>query len=336
MSAEDALKKFEIDNNIVIEDALYTLDVDQQRDLIHSKPWKKDPHYFAKVKISAIALVKMVMHAQSGGDLEIMGMMQGKIMEDTMVVMDAFALPVEGTETRVNAQAEAYEYMVQYQTNCKPVNRLENVIGWYHSHPGYGCWLSGIDVSTQKLNQEYQEPFVAIVVDPKRTMSAGKVEIGAFRTYPKDYKPASSTGHRVAQAIPVDKVEDFGVHVNEYYPLQVSCFKSSTDHVLLNALWNKYWINTLSASPLNAVESSSPFPLNFIHFTHHILLHGPIMAWSLEQGLSYPPNQRFDKEIDRHCTFKIHQIRYNLHDARPRHINKPYDTHPFLKDCKGR
>jgi hypothetical protein len=22
-------------------------------------------------------------------------------------------------------------------------------VGWYHSHPGYGCWLSGIDVGTQ-------------------------------------------------------------------------------------------------------------------------------------------------------------------------------------------
>lgn len=65
------------------------------------------------------------------------------------------------------------------------VKRLENAIGWYHSHPGYGCWLSGIDVSTQMLNQNFQEPFVAIVVDPVRTISAGKVCLGAFRTYPK-------------------------------------------------------------------------------------------------------------------------------------------------------
>jgi COP9 signalosome complex subunit 5 len=60
------------------------------------------------------------------------------------------------------------------------VGRLENVVGWYHSHPGYGCWLSGIDVSTQMLNQTYQEPFLAVVIDPTRTVSAGKVEIGAF------------------------------------------------------------------------------------------------------------------------------------------------------------
>ena len=44
------------------------------------------------------------------------------------------------------------------------MGRLENALGWYHSHPGYGCWLSGIDVDTQMTNQKYQEPFVAIVV----------------------------------------------------------------------------------------------------------------------------------------------------------------------------
>lgn len=104
------------------------------------------------------------MHSRSGGNIEVMGLMQGKVQGDTMYVMDAFALPVEGTETRVNAQNEAYEYMVTYMEQAKQVGRQENVIGWYHSHPGYGCWLSGIDVGTQSLNQQYQEPFVAVVV----------------------------------------------------------------------------------------------------------------------------------------------------------------------------
>jgi len=44
------------------------------------------------------------------------------------------------------------------------VNRPEYAVGWYHSHPGYGCWLSGIDVNTQMTNQSFQDPFVAIVV----------------------------------------------------------------------------------------------------------------------------------------------------------------------------
>ncbi len=67
-----------------------------------------------RVKISALALLKMAMHAKSGGNLEIMGMLQGKIVGDNFVVLDAFALPVEGTETRVNAQAEAYEFMIDF------------------------------------------------------------------------------------------------------------------------------------------------------------------------------------------------------------------------------
>ena len=53
------------------------------------------------------------------------------------------------------------EYNVQVLFQA---GRLENVIGWYHSHPGYGCWLSGIDVNTQLTNQKYQDPFVAVVV----------------------------------------------------------------------------------------------------------------------------------------------------------------------------
>ena len=46
--------------------------------------------------------------------------------------------------------------MTAYIESAKQVGRLENAIGWYHSHPGYGCWLSGIDVSTQMLNQNFQ------------------------------------------------------------------------------------------------------------------------------------------------------------------------------------
>ena len=50
-----------------------------------------------------------------------MGMIQGKVIHDTMIIMDAFALPVEGTETRVNAAAEGYEYMVDYTMKSKEV-----------------------------------------------------------------------------------------------------------------------------------------------------------------------------------------------------------------------
>ncbi|KAI8985857.1 JAB1/Mov34/MPN/PAD-1 ubiquitin protease-domain-containing protein [Pilobolus umbonatus] len=253
MDAALAQKNWELENNIATvdpsQDQIYFYDAEQDKEIVSQKPWKNDPHYFKKVKVSAIALIKMVIHARSGGNIEIMGLMQGKIQGDTMYIMDSFALPVEGTETRVSAQNEAYEYMVSYIEKSKEVGRLENVLGWYHSHPGYGCWLSGIDVNTQMLNQQYQEPFVAVVIDPNRTMSAGKVEIGAFRTYPANYKPVNE-GPSEYQTIPLNKIEDFGVHAKSYYSLEVSHFKSSLDSQLLEVLWNKYWVNTLSQSPL--------------------------------------------------------------------------------------
>ena len=95
----------------------------------------------------------MAMHARSGKTLEVMGMMLGKTVGDTFYILDTFPLPVEGTETRVNAANDANEYMVSFTTTKTSSGRPENVVGWYHSHPGYGCWLSGIDVSTQSLNQ---------------------------------------------------------------------------------------------------------------------------------------------------------------------------------------
>lgn len=107
-------------------------------------------------------------------------------------MLDAFGLPVEGTETRVNAGAMADEYMVQYITTAEQVGKPEGTCGWYHSHPGYGCWLSGIDVQTESLHQQVEDPYLAIVVDPIKTISSGKVEIGCFRTYPEDYNPPES------------------------------------------------------------------------------------------------------------------------------------------------
>ncbi|RKF79355.1 COP9 signalosome complex subunit 5 [Golovinomyces cichoracearum] len=252
---ESALKTWaELENNVKLvdphRDALYSYDADEQKALGIAKPWQTNPTYFQNVRISAVALLKMVMHARSGKSMEVMGLMQGKIAAGTFIVTDAFRLPVEGTETRVNAQDEANEYMVRYLQVCREQNKMENAVGWYHSHPGYGCWLSGIDVSTQHTQQSFSDPFLAVVIDPDRTISAGKVDIGAFRTYPENYKNIEGTTSDGYQTIPLAKIEDFGAHSSRYYSLQVSHFKSSLDTYLLELLWNKYWVQTLSQSPL--------------------------------------------------------------------------------------
>ncbi|PSK51965.1 COP9 signalosome complex subunit 5b [Elsinoe australis] len=259
---ESARKTWELENAVQLvdprRDALYSYDTAAQRSLRDSRPWKSDPHHFKSVRISAVALLKMAIHARSGGQIEIMGLMLGKIEHETFIITDAYRLPVEGTETRVNAHQEATEYMSNFSEQGREAGRPENVVGWYHSHPGYGCWLSGIDVATQSNWQMYDDPFLAVVVDPDRTISAGKVEIGAFRCYPEGYVPADAGGSGTKggeaavgnAAVPMAKAADFGAHANKYYPLEVSHYKSGLDNTMLEALWNKYWVQTLSASPL--------------------------------------------------------------------------------------
>ncbi len=230
-------------------DALYGYDEAEQKAISSQQPWRKDPRHFKHIRVSAVALLKMVMHARSGGSIEIMGLMQGKIADETFIVTDAFRLPVEGTETRVNAGDAGNEYMVQYLEKCRENGRPDNAVGWYHSHPGYGCWLSGIDVATQ-MNYQMLDPWCAVVIDPDRTISAGKVEIGAFRTYPENYTPPSSGAGDGYQTIPLAKIEDFGAHASKYYSMEISHYKSTLDSHLLELLWNKYWVSTLSQSPL--------------------------------------------------------------------------------------
>ena len=48
----------------------------------------------------------------------------------------------------------------------RQTGRPEMVVGWYHSHPGFGCWLSGVDINTQQSFEALSERAVAVVVDP--------------------------------------------------------------------------------------------------------------------------------------------------------------------------
>eukprot|EP01017_Pseudomicrothorax_dubius_P016550 TRINITY_DN1877_c0_g2_i3.p1 TRINITY_DN1877_c0_g2~~TRINITY_DN1877_c0_g2_i3.p1 ORF type:complete len:326 (-),score=94.55 TRINITY_DN1877_c0_g2_i3:123-1100(-) len=235
METRNSLRNFEVENSIVSAETAFGYDEQYHHVMGEEQPWTKDPVYFKRVKVSMVALLKMITHAHSGGDIEVMGSLQGKVVGDTFFIQDAIRLPVEGTETRVNAGAEAMEFLTQYIEIGENAGRKEAIVGWYHSHPNYGCWLSGIDVSTQRL-QQHQEPFVAIVVDPIQTLSLERVQIGAFRTYPTNYKPTEEQIQAKGN-IPKDKISDFGAH-----------HKDEADSKLIETLWAQYWKESLAAS----------------------------------------------------------------------------------------
>ena len=154
VDAKAALKRFELENNVQdreiyeLDEALYNKLIAQDVRKFVDRPWNKDPLWFKNVKVSAVALIKMAMHAREGGDIEIMGNLMGFPRDGTMWITDVYALPVIGTETRVISTDETSTYSVAHQDASAKCDRIEGKMGWYHSHPGYGCWLSLIDINT--------------------------------------------------------------------------------------------------------------------------------------------------------------------------------------------
>ena len=118
-----------------------------------------------KVVVSSLALLKMLKHGRAGVPLEVMGLMLGSFVDEyTTVVVDVFAMPQSGSG--VSVEAVDPEFQAKMLEMLKQTDRQENVVGWYHSHPGFGCWLSGVDVGTQESFEQLDKRNVAVVIDP--------------------------------------------------------------------------------------------------------------------------------------------------------------------------
>lgn len=132
-----------------------------------------------QVYISSLALLKMLKHGRAGVPMEVMGLMLGEFVDDyTVRVIDVFAMPQSGTGVSVEAVDPVFQ--AKMLDMLKQTGRPEMVVGWYHSHPGFGCWLSGVDMNTQQSFEALSERAVAVVVDPIQSVK-GKVVIDAFR-----------------------------------------------------------------------------------------------------------------------------------------------------------
>ncbi|NXD06084.1 PSDE ATPase, partial [Nothocercus nigrocapillus] len=132
-----------------------------------------------QVYISSLALLKMLKHGRAGVPMEVMGLMLGEFVDDyTVRVIDVFAMPQSGTGVSVEAVDPVFQ--AKMLDMLKQTGRPEMVVGWYHSHPGFGCWLSGVDINTQQSFEALSERAVAVVVDPIQSVK-GKVVIDAFR-----------------------------------------------------------------------------------------------------------------------------------------------------------
>lgn len=120
-----------------------------------------------------------------------------------------------------------------------------DIVGWYHSHPSYGCWLSGIDVDTANRFQKSNDPFISIVVDPIKSMNfrifliyLEKLDVGAFRVYSNDYRELNCPNKK---DVPRRKALDFGYHYQRYHELPIELFNDETSKKALKNIEKFQW-----------------------------------------------------------------------------------------------
>eukprot|EP00879_Flechtneria_rotunda_P003678 GHRR01003915.1.p1 GENE.GHRR01003915.1~~GHRR01003915.1.p1 ORF type:complete len:312 (+),score=90.36 GHRR01003915.1:649-1584(+) len=200
-----------------------------------------------QIYISSLALLKMLKHGRAGVPMEVMGLMLGEFVDDyTVRVVDVFAMPQSGTGVSVEAVDPVFQ--TKMLDMLKQVGRPEMVVGWYHSHPGFGCWLSGVDINTQQSFEALNQRAVAVVVDPVQSVK-GKVVIDAFRlispqTMMLGQEPRQTTSNLGALNKPSIQALIHGLN-RHYYSIGINYRKNELEELMLLNLSKKTWTEGL-------------------------------------------------------------------------------------------
>ena len=174
--------------------------------------------------------------------------MLGDFIDDyTVLVVDVFAMPQSGTGVSVEAVDPVFQ--TQMLEMLKQTNRPESVVGWYHSHPGFGCWLSGVDINTQQSFEQLNKRAVALVIDPIQSVK-GKVVIDAFRLInPQSMmlgipprQTTSNLGHLRKPSIQA-LIHNLNRH---YYSINIAYNKNPLEQRMLLNLGKKAWTKGLT------------------------------------------------------------------------------------------
>ncbi|KAL9062329.1 MAG: hypothetical protein Q9157_009022 [Trypethelium eluteriae] len=199
------------------------------------------------VYISSLALLKMLRHGRAGVPMEVMGLMLGEFVDDyTVRVVDVFAMPQSGTGVSVEAVDPVFQ--TKMMDMLRQTNRPETVVGWYHSHPGFGCWLSSVDINTQQSFEQLTPRAVAVVIDPIQSVK-GKVVIDAFRlinpqTLMLGQEPRQTTSNLGHLNKPSIQALIHGLN-RHYYSIGINYRKTGLEENMLMNLHKHVWTEAL-------------------------------------------------------------------------------------------
>ncbi|CAL5228556.1 g11712 [Coccomyxa viridis] len=212
-----------------------------------------------QISISSLALLKMLKHGRAGVPMEVMGLMLGEFVDDyTVKVVDVFAMPQSGTGVSVEAVDPVFQ--TKMLDMLKQCGRPEMVVGWYHSHPGFGCWLSGVDINTQQSFEALNQRAVAVVVDPIQSVK-GKVVIDAFRLINSQslmlgQEPRQTTSNLGHLNKPSIQALIHGLN-RHYYSIAITYRKNELEEKMLMNLQKKTWTHGLTLRDFEGVQKDN-------------------------------------------------------------------------------
>ena len=191
--------------------------------------------------------------------MEVMGLMLGQFVDEyTVTVVDVFAMPQSGTGVSVEAVDPVFQ--TKMLDMLKQTGREEMVVGWYHSHPGFGCWLSGVDINTQQSFEQLNPRLVAVVIDPVQSVR-GKVVIDAFRlinpqTIMLGQEPRQTTSNLGHLNKPSISALIHGLN-RHYYSIGISYAKSVLEEKMLLNLNKSKWSSGLKVNAFDEQEKEN-------------------------------------------------------------------------------
>ncbi|CAO3649979.1 unnamed protein product [Mucor hiemalis] len=156
-------------------------------------------------------------------------------------------MPQSGTGVSVEAVDPVFQ--TKMLDMLKQTGRPEMVVGWYHSHPGFGCWLSSVDINTQQSFEQLNPRAVAVVVDPIQSVK-GKVVIDAFRlinpqTVMLGQEPRQTTSNIGHLNKPSIQALIHGLN-RHYYSIAINYRKNELEEKMLLNLHKKDWTDGLT------------------------------------------------------------------------------------------
>jgi proteasome lid subunit RPN8/RPN11 len=96
--------------------------------------------------------------------LERIGLLMGTLQDSSLWVNDIIP---GGTEVSEVSCSFPTDLLAQVASDIIEGRIEGRIVGWYHSHPGYGLFLSQTDVQTHMQFSQFSPYAVSLVADPK-------------------------------------------------------------------------------------------------------------------------------------------------------------------------